>query len=253
MNEKYNKTNAFCYELFNISILEYESFYDIYYYYYHDNSKDLKDEIITNVSTLTVKQFQAYAEYVKGEIKEAHLDNPYETYVDKWIKDLNLNIVDFPFFNNPQILNYLNKVYSCFKLKKEAQKARFMQKDFFQYASLIEARKLLKLLDSLIPDTINNSDDYNPVFISPQGFQIFNKLLDFLNIKDTTTHGNKAKLAAIWQTKSSNELIFKGSASKKEYFYYLNKIFKSNFKTRSFSKGDIYESIINKWISELKK
>lgn len=245
---------AFIHDLNDLRVLKETSFFDLYDYHFADFSRDLKTEIINNLSSLSEKQFNVYIKYLESQIKDTFVYDPDVGIIDKWINEFKLNEADFPFFENDKIIKLISTPSNLFCLNQEHKKTVYLiQKDFYCYTVFLEAKKMISFIEPFIDKNSSPGNKFSYIFNSEGGFGFFNNLLQYLNINDVTTHGNKAKLAAIWEAKASNELIFKSSTSKKEYLDYLNLKFNAKFKSKSFSIGSYHIPVVEKWISELKK
>jgi hypothetical protein len=216
----------------------------------------LKIEISENLLSLPVDEKLLYIKYVEHKLKFESWDFNNKNLIDV-LKYYNIDNKNLDIKKNKKLKELLHKSFKTVSGDENLIKLRDLHKGYYQYILNIERDKILNYLNGLIENLESNITtekvnftNTNPIFVNPNRYQIFIKLLDFLNIKDTTTRGNQAKLAGIFQTSPSNKAIFKSSTTKKQYLDYLNSIYDSNFTTKSFSDGSNYERTIEKWISE---
>lgn len=146
-----NPLEIFISDLGDVSILDDNSFADLYPWHFSDFTDDLKKEIIANLTSLSETKFDAYIKYVQFEIDKAYCYDPKVCIIHRWIKQFDLIEEDFPFEFNEEVTFLL----TCFRkddtLDSEVQKkVTSIQLEFHWYAVFLEVKKINGFIDEFI-------------------------------------------------------------------------------------------------------
>lgn len=258
-----NPLKAFIEKLCDVSVLNDTSFNDLYSWHFEDIARDLREEIIFNLSNLSKNKFDIYITYVKNELEKTYIYDPGICIIEKSLKKFELIESDFPFYFDEKVTQLISYDKDNTSLEfEEAKMARSIQLEFYWFAVFLEANKMIAFVNSFflndftlsgkIEEDVINKIDLNPIFKSLEGFEIFSHLLEHLGVNMSTikNRGIKAKLEAIWKEPTARKIIFKEIIELKDYVDYLNKTFELNLKSRSLSKGDNYHQMIKNWLEQ---
>ena len=126
-------------------------FTEIYPSEFDEITTALKDEISNNCILQNETQFNIYLNWVKDKIEKTYMHHPSKSFIEKWVKEYNLDEKDFPFYSNSKILTILATSFDQYNLSYEDKTiARLMQSDFFNHALLLEADKILEFINNLL-------------------------------------------------------------------------------------------------------
>jgi hypothetical protein len=261
--KKSNPLKAFIEKLCDVSVLNDTSFNDLYPWYFEDIARDLREEIIFNLSNLSKVKFDTYIRYVKDELDNNYYYDPDVCIIEKWLKKFDLIESDFPFYFDEKVTQLISYDKDNTSLEfEEAKMARSIQLEFYWFAVFLEANKMIAFVNSFflndftesgkIEEDNINKIELNPIFKSIEGFKIFSDLLVHLGVNMSTikNRGIIARLEAIWREPTARKIIFKEIIELKDYVDYLNEAFGLTLKSRSISKGDNYHQMIKNWLEQ---
>lgn len=148
----------------DITILQEYSFFELYPGYYLDATDNLKKEIITNLTVLPVRQFNAFLNYIKEQIQEYHVFDPEECIIQKWLDEFDLALEDFPFINNKDIELLTLPNYKDDSLEKEQIRLIYsIQREFHLHAVFLEVQKIQAFINELLINEHADSKDLGKV------------------------------------------------------------------------------------------
>lgn len=258
-----NPLKAFIEKLCDVSVLNDTSFNDLYSWHFEDIARDLREEIIFNLSNLSKNKFDIYITYVKNELENTYYYDPDICIIEKWLKKFDLVESDFPFYFHEKVTQLISYDKNSYALElEEAKLVRSIQLEFYWFAVFLEATKMISFVNSFFLNDIDESDvienskinkiELNPIFNPLKGFEVFNYLLEQFVIKHSniSKRGQQAKLKAIWETPISKKKIFREHAELKDYVKFLNDTFNTKYKSKSMSDGYKYHDSIKNWLKE---
>lgn len=150
----------FNHQLNDVSILIEYSFLELYPWYYFDTTEMLKKDIITSLTELPEKQFNAFLKYINEQIQVYHVFDPEVCIIQKWLNKFDLAIEDFPFFNNQDIELLTLPRYKNDTLEKEQSRIVFsIQREFHLYAVFLEVQKIQAFINDLLINEHNDSKE----------------------------------------------------------------------------------------------
>ena len=243
----------------NESIITVSTFNDLYTSFIIKSSYDLKLEIETQLLKFPDLK-ENYLDYVRGRITSETQNGPNIFILEQWIKDYQLQDLEFPFTANSQINEILN---SCIEFPdsetNEPYVIEAISKYFYKHAFYLEKLSILQLIQIQKPLLHLPSNfkkpicDLDPIFKSAEGYNAFLYLLDQLGINHSTVInlGTQAMFNGIWGSPTSKKIIFKQHAKLKDYIRFLNNTFNSGYTSRSMSDGSKYHDSIKNWLNEL--
>lgn len=255
---KYDFLDAFLIEISNERDVYQSTFIQCYDFGILSYTEKLKKEINENILNLTDDKVKPYLELVKGKL----FDSPYyltsENCLDSWIASYSLENQSFPFLENEEVKNLISKSISYYLWdEKDRELMEDIQLDFYYYAAMTEAKKIIAFLEELTPTfqieskTTNQEVEIDTIFKSSEAFTTFNFLIKKFDITtiNIKKRGAQAQLNAIWGCPKSRKEIFKEHAELREYVNFLNQIFLTSFKSRTMSDGSKYHNSIKEWLN----
>lgn len=140
-------------EKFNTQgIISQTIFTELYDEYIIPASNQLQNEININAITLPIADRENYLEYVRNRIEGEIVNCCNKSNIDKWIKQFELDLNEFPFVDNNKLKIKLSTWHDQPGLDYESKKYFFeLQKDFFTHAFYAESIKITELIQSLLP------------------------------------------------------------------------------------------------------
>jgi hypothetical protein len=250
-NEPFKRVylDYFCKELSNDNLITHNSFIHIFNLGILHLVPYLQDEIRENLLALNPIKQNLYVEYLKNQLRNTPFFETSENSINHYLTDFKCNKEDFPEFNKGELYKQLNR-FAYWQLlgEKEHYFLVELQYDFFYYASMLEAKKMIAFIDELInPNLIipqpllqsnkNITTDLNPIFLDLNGKILYDRIIDhFELLKDTRSQ--QAKFMAIWESKSVRETIFKSFKQKADFINFLNSEYQLDYNSRSTSKGN---------------
>lgn len=144
--------DEFCKSVSNERVILKTPFFRVYDFEILHFKEHLKTEIIENLSVLTESNKIGYIEYVIHRLgKTPYVNNEaiHLNYLDKWMKEYNTNIEEFPDFKNQKLIADLNKSYDEFHNSHQDQFfIEDIQIDFYCYACMLEVEKMIDFVKS---------------------------------------------------------------------------------------------------------
>lgn len=211
MKKKKTALDLFLHKLCDVSVLSKYSFYDLYPWRFVDLTDALKREIIQNLNTLNENQFELYIKYVKDEIENTYTYNPEVCIIQKWLDKFGLEVKDFPFFFNEEVIQLLSRSEDDYSLDLvEGHSIRIMQLEFHWNAANLEAQKMLSFIDGFLTPNFGSTSLYTtgelPIFFkNKEGQTLENSDLNSKLQQVEVSNPEKVK-------KELHNNIFKGNA-----------------------------------------
>lgn len=154
--ERHIFTNTFIENFRKQTILSVTTFSSLYDTIISD-SYHIQQEIKQQFLSIDSEKKGHYLNYVKNRFIVEILNEINNPTINKWVEPFNLNITDFPFFENAEVKNLLDVWIDQPYLDLEIQtKAIEIQKDFYLYAIYLEVTKIISLIDQLL--TVSNDN-----------------------------------------------------------------------------------------------
>lgn len=254
----------FCKVLANDNLIQHNSFIHIFNLGILHLAPYLQDEIRENLLTLDPIKQNLYVDYLKNHIKSSPFYETSENTIKHYLSQYNADIKDFPEFNKGELYRQLNR-FAYWQLLDEKEHLFLvdLQYDFFYYGSMLEAKKMIDFIDSLLTKKSNvtiddtstvseiNQEVVHPIFLNTDSYQLFLNLIEQLNIltSNISKKGNQAKFHAIWEVTDCKKKLFKPLTALEDYTSYLNNTYKTNYNSRSFSDGSKYHVAIRKIVN----
>lgn len=135
-------------------------FYTLYDFNIFHLSKSLKEEINENLLNLASSKHKIYLDLVIKTIEESPFININPDILDNWFKKYDSKIDEFPNFKSKELNQILRTNDFYGKLPyPEFSFIESVQSDFYQYAAMLETKKLLVHTENLkIKYTTNNTE-----------------------------------------------------------------------------------------------
>lgn len=115
------------------------------------DSYQVQQEINEQFLSIASEKNIHYLNYIKGRLVVEILNEISIPTIDKWTGDTNLDISDFPFFDNEEIKSLLDIWIEQPYLDLEIEnKAKEIQNDFYLFAMYLEVIKIIRLIDQLL-------------------------------------------------------------------------------------------------------
>ena len=154
----------FCESISNIDLLEDATFTGVYNDVILFHSKNLESEIIENLALLPNDKKDDYLVYLLDKIKKTHHYNTEESTIDNWLKKYKVDFAQFPNFKNEDhslALEHIDQEDFFSAIDKED--LFDIQIDFYCYASMVEAKKIVAFIESKLNNTKKeNTNSKNP-------------------------------------------------------------------------------------------
>jgi hypothetical protein len=216
-------------------------------------------EIKENILLLPQEKINIYLEYIQDKIESSPNYCTNEISLDKWITEYKLENLNFPYLENKDVNGLITKsiTYHLWD-EKDRSLMENIQLDFFYYAVKLESDKVINYIKNLNPSNADKKTNtkenlgFDSIFKSIEAFHKFNELVEYLNIdtSNISLRGNQAKFSSIWSCTQSNKELFKELTELNKYIAFLNKTYKANYKSRTFSDGTKYFVSIKNWLKE---
>lgn len=144
---------AFCKSISNERELNDTSFMQLYDYVITHFTSYLKNEISENLLSIDDHKARIYLNYVRKKISETPYFQIKDNIIDKWLKEYDVDIVNFPNFENKELDKILRAFHGGYHLtEQDSEKIWNIQIEFYVYSCMIEAKKIITFIDSLILD-----------------------------------------------------------------------------------------------------
>jgi len=140
--------NSFCEEISNEKLFIKTSF-SLDYEVFENLASELQIEITENILNISESKVEYYLERAISALEKRHNKiHFFKDRMDKWISKFDINLDDFPNFNNEELNIILNKIYSGDHISVFDRNEVFqIQTDFYLYAIVTGTEKLLAFLD----------------------------------------------------------------------------------------------------------
>ena len=122
-----------------------------------------------------------------------------------------------------------------------------IQIDFFQYGSMLEARKMIDFIDGLINSRIvldkpalNKTNTLNPIFKDTNGKELFDRIVHEFDLRNSPD-AKQAKIMTMWDVEKIRYTIFKKHTKKKKFIEFINKELDESYAGRSTSDSTNYQ------------
>lgn len=151
---KYQYLNAFIERLNTYQIVRTHPFLTLYAEWFIEVRNGLENEVYNNI-LLSSTDKTTYLEYVKKRILDEVAYQNDEQILDKWIKNHQLERLEFPFSNNEEVQRLLATDINQPDLDYETKKlCTNMQMDFYCHAAMGEKFEMIAFIDKFLePET----------------------------------------------------------------------------------------------------
>lgn len=215
---------AFCKEISNERDIYQSTFIQCYDFGIKNFTEYLKSEINENLLILPSDKTAPYIEFIEDKIRNTPYFEVKNTILDKWVNKYNLQNLEFPFLENKEVRQLISMSVNFHHLTQEDKDLmEDIQIDFYVYAAMIEANKIIDFLVSKKINTAkmtNNTEKSNETENTNQ--LTVNQaiiLLDKLGVFSADTFENKPntkKAKLISQLLGKNEKNVKTAIEKLE-------------------------------------
>lgn len=140
---------VFCEEISNERQVK-ETCFDLLYESIIHYVPYLETEIKENILMLDANKKDDYLEYAIDIISKTPFAKKDSCNIDKWLNKFNVDIQEFPKFSNAELNEWLGKYYNS-RIPYDLKERDFIldiQIDFYCYASMMEANKMIDFLES---------------------------------------------------------------------------------------------------------
>ncbi len=154
----------FCESISNIDLLEDATFTGVYYDVILFHSKNLESEIIENLALLPNDKKNDYLDYALNKIKKTPHYDTEESIIDEWLKKYKEIFAQFPNFKNEDLSHVIEHIgHIGFFSEIDKEDLFDIQLDFYCYASMVEAKKIIAFIESRSNNTKKeNTNSKNP-------------------------------------------------------------------------------------------
>ena len=150
---------AFCKEISNEREIYQSPFIQCYDYGIKNFTEYLKSEINENLLILPSDKITPYIDFIEDKIKNTPYFEVNNTILDKWIKKYNLQNLEFPFIENKEVKQLISLSVNFHHLTEEEKNLmEDIQIDFYGYAAMIEAKKIIDHIESKKSNSNNTSN-----------------------------------------------------------------------------------------------
>jgi hypothetical protein len=151
---------VFCEEISNERQVK-ETCFDLLYESIIHYVPYLETEIKENILMLDANKKDDYLEYAIDVISKTPFAKKDCCNIDKWLNKFNVDIQEFPKFSNAELNEWLGKYYNS-RIPYDLKERDFIldiQIDFYCYASMIEANKMIDFLESKKSNSLRSTMD----------------------------------------------------------------------------------------------
>ncbi len=210
--------NAFCKEISNVSDIYECTFIQCYDFGIKNYTEFLKSEITENLLILPAEKIKPYLDFVEDKIKKTPYFEVEKNIVDRWISEYDLKKTEFPYKENIEVKQLISTSVKFEQLTVEDRALmEDIQTDFYCYAAMIEANKMIDFLQSKKSNSDGNiieTENANQLSVN-QAVILLDKLGVFTDKAfENVPNTKKAKL--ISQLLGKNEKNIKTSIEKLE-------------------------------------
>lgn len=150
--------NVFCKEISDERVIK-ETCFDLVYDGIVHYVPYLETEIIENLLLLGNDKRDDYLNFAIDKIKKTPFVGNDKINIDKWLKKYNVSIDEFPKFNNEELIHWLGRYYNgYYETPNDLDFILDIQIDFYCYAAMIEANKMIDFLESKRTNSNNGSN-----------------------------------------------------------------------------------------------
>mgnify|MGYP003675137502 CR=1 FL=1 len=141
---------AFCKEISNERAIKETSFMQLYDYGITHYGPYLESEITENLLLLDKDKKEDYLNYVLDKISKTPYANIPEDFIDKWLKEYNADISEFPNFTNKKLNEDLETYYQGLHhtTHQEQHHLLSIQIDFYCYPAMLEVKKIVAFIET---------------------------------------------------------------------------------------------------------
>ena len=258
--------DKFCYEIENIQSLKRNSFLQCYDFGIIAYTESLKEEILENLVILPDSKILPYLVFIKSKISRTDFFKTPSTILDLDLLAYDLKDTLFPYRENKDLKFYLSTSYYATNVDSDHRENMYdLQHKFFEYASMIEAKKIVEFIDQRlaelnVPDDNNienieeKDDPTDNTIFKTNGYETFKTIFTYLKINKSNIkrHGYQAKAMSVWDYPKSRDMIFKATTLKKDYINYLNENYNTNYSPKSMSDGSKFIPKIKEYLESVK-
>lgn len=145
--------DEFCKKIQDINSLKRTGFLQYYELGILHFTDYLKEEIYKNLVSLSTQKSIAYLNFVKAKISNTNFFETPPDILESIIVQYDTKNEPFPFKDNQKIKNFISTCYNRDNLDEwQREKMYEMQHTFFEYASMVEAKKIFILVSDLLQE-----------------------------------------------------------------------------------------------------
>lgn len=150
---------AFCKEISNEREIYQSPFIQCYDFGIKNFTEYLKSEINENLLILPSDKITPYIDFIEDKIRNTPYYEVNNTILDKWVKKYNLQNLEFPFIENKEVKKLISMSVNYHHLTEEEKDLmEDIQIDFYGYAAMIEAKKIIDHIESKKSNSNNTSN-----------------------------------------------------------------------------------------------
>lgn len=145
--------DEFCKKIQDINSLKRTGFLQYYELGILHFTDYLKEEIYKNLVSLSTQKSIAYLNFVKAKISNTNFFETPPDILESIIVQYDTKNEPFPFKDNQKIKNFISTCYNRDNLDEwQREKMCEMQHTFFEYASMVEAKKITSFVSDLLQE-----------------------------------------------------------------------------------------------------
>lgn len=150
--------NVFCKEISDERVIK-ETCFDLVYDGIVHYVPYLESEVMENLLVLGNDKKDDYLNFAIDKIKKTPFVGNDKINIDKWLKKYNETIDEFPKFSNEELIHWLGRYYNGYtQTPDDLDFILDIQIDFYCYAAMIEANKMIDFLESKRTNANNGSN-----------------------------------------------------------------------------------------------
>jgi hypothetical protein len=150
--------NVFCKEISDERVIK-ETCFDLVYDGIVHYVPYLESEVMENLLVLGNDKKDDYLNFAIDKIKKTPFVGNDKNNIDKWLKKYNETIDEFPKFNNEELIHWLGRYYNGYsETPNDLDFILDIQIDFYCYAAMVEANKMIDFLESKRTNLNNGSN-----------------------------------------------------------------------------------------------
>ncbi|WP_026726466.1 hypothetical protein [Flavobacterium sasangense] len=150
--------NVFCKEISDERVIK-ETCFDLVYDGIVHYVPYLESEVMENLLVLGNDKKDDYLNFAIDKIKKTPYVGNDQIDIDNWVNKYDLNIDEFPKFNNEELKHWLGRYYNGYsQTPDDLDFILDIQIDFYCYAAMIEANKMIDFLESKRTNANNGSN-----------------------------------------------------------------------------------------------